>query len=69
MLKSRGVVLEIIQHRGKTLIAFPNHDGLFRVEDRGLLEILRQAQAEKREISFTFDAELKILSIDGAPPS
>ena len=68
MMKSRGVVREIFQHKGKTLIAFPTHDGLFKVEDGRLLEILRKAHEEKREISFTFDAELKILAIDAILP-
>jgi hypothetical protein len=64
MLRSKGVVLEFIEHKGKTLIAFPTHDGLFKVDDPELLEVLRKAHAEGREVSFTFDPTLKILSID-----
>jgi len=64
MLKSKGVVRRIIEDRDKFLVSFPTHDGCFHVEDEILRDTLRQAHVERREISFTFDPTLKILSLD-----
>ena len=68
MLQSKGAVREIFPYKGKILIAFPKHDGLFHVDGQHLLDVMRQAHAEGREVSFTFDASLKILSIDPGEP-
>ncbi len=49
---------------GKFLVTFPLHDGYFHTNDRALQEIIRQAHQDGRELSFTFDRDLEILSID-----
>ena len=64
MLHSKGAVHEILNDKGKFLIAFLPHDGIFHTDDQALQKIIRQAHHDGREISFTFDRDLKILSID-----
>ena len=63
MLKSKGIVRGIIKDKNKFLVCFPTHDGYFHVEDKSLRDQIRQAHCEGREISFTFDPTLKILSL------
>ena len=62
MLKSKGVIGRIIEDKDRFLVSFPNHDGYLHVDEQDLRDRLRKAQEEGREISFTYDATLKILS-------
>ncbi len=64
VLKSEGKIHEILNKKGKFLVAFLTHDGIFHTDDRALQERIRQAHQDGREVSFTFDRDLKILSID-----
>jgi hypothetical protein len=63
-MKSKGAVHEIFNDKGKFLIAFLPHDGIFHTDDPALQKIIRRAHQDGREISFTFDPTLKIISID-----
>jgi archaeosine-15-forming tRNA-guanine transglycosylase len=63
MLKSKGIVRRIIEDQDKFLVSFRTHDGYFHVEDRTLRDQIRKAHREGREVSFTFDPTLKILSL------
>ena len=47
------------------LVSFPTHDGYFRVPlgDTALCAQIREAYDNRKEISFTFDRGLKILSV------
>jgi hypothetical protein len=63
MLKSKGIVRGIIEEQNKFLVSFRTHAGYFHVEDRTLRDQIRNAYREGREISFTFDPTLKILSL------
>jgi hypothetical protein len=49
---------------GKFMVAFLPHDGYFHTDDLALQKIIREAHQDGREILFTFDRDLKILSID-----
>jgi len=64
VLKSKGVVRGFIMEEGKFLVTFLPHDGYFHTNDRALQKIIRQAHQDGRELSFTFDQDLKILSIE-----
>jgi hypothetical protein len=63
-MKSKGPVRGFIIDKGKFLVAFTPHDGYFHTNDRALQKIIREAHQDGREISFTFDRDLKILSIE-----
>jgi hypothetical protein len=63
MLKSKGIVRRILEDQNEFLVSFPTHDGYFHVEDQTLRDEIRTAHREGREISFTFDPTLKILSL------
>ena len=47
------------------LVSFPTHDGYFRVplRDTELCAQIRDAYDNRTEISFTFERDLKILSV------
>ena len=64
MLKSKGTIRKTIEEGDKLLVSFPTHDGYFYVQDQDLRQQIRKAGRGGREISFTFDPSLKILSID-----
>ena len=63
MLKSKDVVRGIVEDQNKFLVCFHTHDGYFHVEDETLRDQIRKAQREGREVAFTFDPTLKILSL------
>jgi hypothetical protein len=63
MLKSKDVVRRIIEDQNKFLVSFPTHDGYFHVDDQTLHDQIRKAHPEWREIAFTFDPTLRILSL------
>jgi hypothetical protein len=63
MLKSKGVIRRIIEDQDGFLVSFLTHDGYFHVDDQTLRVQIRKAHTEGREISFTFDPTLKILSL------
>jgi hypothetical protein len=63
MLNSKGIVRRIIEDPKEFLVSFRTHDGYFHVEDETLCDQIRKAQHEGREVSFTFDPTLKILSL------
>jgi hypothetical protein len=63
MLESKGIVRRIIEDQNKFLVSFPTHDGYFYVDDQALRVQIRKAYTEGREIAFTFDPTLKILSL------
>jgi len=64
IFKSKGVIRRIVEEKSKFLVSFPTHDGYFHVEDQTLRDTIRKAHAERREISFSFDPTLRILSVD-----
>jgi len=63
VLKSKGIVRRIIEDQNKFLVSFPTHDGYFHVDDQTLCDQILKAHSEEREVSFTFDPTLKILSL------
>ena len=63
VLKSKGVVDHIMTYNGKFLVAFPKYAGYFKLDDPAMQEKVRQAQLEGREVSFTFDRNFKIISM------
>jgi len=63
MLQSKGVVRRIVKDHDRFLVSFPKHDGYFHVDDEILREKIRKAHSESREVFFTFDPTLKILSL------
>jgi hypothetical protein len=63
MLKSKGVVRRIIDRDSQFLVSFPVHACYFQVEDKSLREKLRAAHRVRREVSFTYDANVRILSV------
>ena len=64
VLNSKDIVRRTIEEKDKLLISFCSHDGYFYVNDRELRKRIVQAELDGREISFTFNPSLKILSID-----
>jgi hypothetical protein len=66
VLKSKGKIHEILNEKGNWLVAFLQHDGIFHTDDPALQERIREAHQDGREISFTFDRNLTIISIDKA---
>jgi hypothetical protein len=70
-LESRGVIRRIIEEDGTLLVSFSNHDGYFRVPDSARMPELKErmltAQRDNEEIFFTFDKNLNILQVSGAP--
>jgi archaeosine-15-forming tRNA-guanine transglycosylase len=65
-LRSEGVVREIMTHKGKLMISFPQHDGIFTlpVDRPDLLARITESHDKQEKIAFTFDGELTIVSID-----
>ncbi len=63
MLQSKGVIRRIIEDKDRFLVSFPKHDGYFHADQQDLRDRLCKAQEERREISFTYDPTLKILSL------
>lgn len=61
-LESKGTIRRIIEENGEFLVSFPTHDGYFKAPEHLRAEILK-AQAEKREITFSYDRELNILKV------
>ncbi len=64
-MQSQGIVIEIFEHKGRRLIAFPTHAGLFTTPpgDDELAAMIRASFEQEKEISFEFDKELTILRI------
>lgn len=65
-LKSKGVVMDVIEKKGRTLVCFLNHDGVFKLPpgNEVFYNKVSKSLAEKKEISFTYDGELNFLSIE-----
>ena len=65
-MRSKGAVYDIIDHKGQRLIAFPQHNGVFRLPPDGeaLMARIVESYEKQVEIAFTFDGELTIVSID-----
>lgn len=65
-LRSKGIVQDIKSHKGRLLIAFPQHDGLFKLPPGrdDLMARITESRDKHEEIAFTFDGELTIVSID-----
>lgn len=64
MLKSKGIVRRIIEDEGQTFVSFPNHSGYFQMpDDASLRAKIVESSEKKKEISFTYDKDLKILSV------
>jgi hypothetical protein len=63
-MKSHSPIHGIIEEKGKFLVAFSKHDGYFHADDERVRKALLDAHRENREVSFTFDPTLKILSIE-----
>jgi hypothetical protein len=62
--KTKGIVMEVAQFKGKNFALFTHLAGYYELPDDKLREKAEAAAAAKREISFTHDKQLKILSID-----
>jgi hypothetical protein len=65
-MKSSGVVIDIIEKRGRTLVCFSSHDGVFTLPpgNEVFYAKVTQSLANQKEISFTYDGELNFLSIE-----
>ena len=65
-MRSQGVVIQIVSKNGELLIAFPTHDGIFRLPPGrdDLLARIRRSHEMQEKMAFTFDGELTIVSID-----
>ena len=65
-MRSEGVVMDIIRDDKELLIAFPQHDGLFKLPPGrpDLMVRIRESRDKQQKIAFTFDGELTIISID-----
>ena len=63
VLKSKGIIRRTIEDPKEFLVSFPTHDGYFHVDRKSLRDQIRKAHREGREVSFTFDPTLKILSL------
>lgn len=61
---SKGLIRKIDERKGEFWVSFTTHDGYFTTATAGLREKLRAAQAAGREVAFTYDRELNILSIE-----
>jgi hypothetical protein len=64
-MESKGVIRKIFEEEGSLLVSFPTHDGYFQVPlaEKDLCAKIKEARDAKKEISFTFDRELRILSV------
>lgn len=64
-MESKGVVRKFFEEKGQLLVSFPNHDGYFHApaDDAGMRAKITESRDSKKELSFTFDKDLKILSI------
>ena len=64
--RSEGTVREIITHKGKLLVAFPQHDGLFKLPPGrdDLMARITDSRDKQQKIAFIYDGELTIVSID-----
>lgn len=64
-MESKGVIRKIFEEEGALMVSFPTHDGYFQVplSEKDLCAKLKEARAAQKEISFTFDRDLKIISI------
>jgi UDP-N-acetylmuramate-alanine ligase len=62
MFKSKGLVVEIMEYKGKFLVAFPTYAVLFQVDDLEMQEKIRKAYRDGCELSFAFDPHFKIVS-------
>jgi hypothetical protein len=65
-MRSQGVVMNLIRDGKELLIAFPQHDGLFKLPPgrKDLLARIKESHEKQQHIAFTFDGELTIVSID-----
>ncbi|HEX4266766.1 MAG TPA: hypothetical protein VHY36_02685 [Steroidobacteraceae bacterium] len=65
-MKSKSAVHGFFEKNGILHVAFRVHDGYFQVPlaDATLCAKIRASRDGKTEISFTFDRDLKILTID-----
>ena len=65
-MRSQGAVMNLVEKKGELLIAFPTHDGIFRLPPgrEDLLARIRRSYENQENIVFTFDGELTIVSID-----
>ena len=64
-MHSKGAVRRIIEEEGELLVSFPNHDGYFTLPpgDDALKAKAVESQEKGKEVVFTFDRDLRILSI------
>ena len=64
-LQSKGIVRNVIEKNGQLLVSFPSHDGYFHVPlgNAELCARIIESRDKKTELSFTFDRDLQILSI------
>jgi hypothetical protein len=46
------------------LVSFRAHDGYFRADSPEIRDAIRRAAVDQREISFSFDRDLKIICVD-----
>ena len=65
-MKSKSVVLDCFERKGEFLICFGSHDGIFKLspQDTELIAKVRAARDSRQEIAFTYDRELRILTIE-----
>lgn len=63
-MKMETTVSVVVEKGGRVLASFPMHDAYFTVPPH-LVDILRAAQKDGREVSFTYDLDLNILDVAG----
>jgi len=66
VIKSKGVVIDIIEKKGKTLVCFSSHDGVFKLPpgNEVFFDKVSQSCAKSKEISFSFDREMNLVEIE-----
>ncbi len=64
-MKSASPIKYTLEEGNRLVIAFFKHDGIFhaRLRDREVCAKVREAHQKNEVLSFTFDAELRILSV------
>jgi hypothetical protein len=62
MMQSTSRVRRIIERDGQTLVSFDAHSAYFHAKP-DIAEALRQAEAHRLTVHFTYDADLNIVGV------
>lgn len=69
-MESKGVVIDIVEKKGKLLAAFNTHDGVFRLpaDDAEMRRKLEESRDRKSEVVFQFRDDMTLVCV-GKPAS